>query len=191
VTICTSDGQADDYVARVKELLGAELLHTIEVGITRVDLVGRAKTLPEVAPREISKDFPEGACKMANQPTVLENGRILACCNTTVSTRCKGTPLDLGQLSTTSLGSALQRSSQDVILETIRVFGPAYLARLMVKHGMNDRLSGRYEKGLLCGLCKEITSQPDVVDALRQECERFGTAEQVAKVRAAAAGLCC
>jgi hypothetical protein len=113
----------------------------------------------------------EGACHYADQPVVDSDGSVYACCNTDAGRRTPG--LRLGHLAGESFESISARADRNLVLQAIRVFGPARLAEIVRSRGFADRVAPPETFDSICTLCTHVMGQPDLVevchDALQQD----------------------
>jgi hypothetical protein len=122
--------------------------------------------LPETI-RIMSAALPGGACHQLNRPTILEDGSVLACCNTTAAKRCGATPLNLGNINDASLASLLDAGRAHTLLEGLRLLGPAILIDTFLPEAKN-RLP-RYAQGDICALCTDLLTDADMMARLDKE----------------------
>lgn len=154
----------DDVDRRLKE---AGILDRVRRFITALGPTAREKPLPDDQLPPWREELPAGPCSLLNRPTVLEDGAIFACCNTTVAARCAESPLVLGSIGETPLPDILGGASRDPILKAIRGLGPAYLVELL---GDDARSAIRpaYRENDICSLCTDVVTQPALVARLRE-----------------------
>ncbi|SFM76098.1 radical SAM protein [Rugamonas rubra] len=113
----------------------------------------------------MSAQLPPGACRQLHRPTLLENGTVLACCNTTIAAKCAGSPLIMGQLDEPSLAGVLARGRARPLLQALRVLGPALLVPALPP-AQRAQLAGLYPKDDICALCSDIMANPAAVASL-------------------------
>src|SRR5205823_2463399 len=128
IYVCTPAGRRTEFVERLESYMGEELLARVPVVVTTLETGGRADFVPEAHWRPHSQNLPGGRCDLVNRPVVLEDGDVLACCNTTVAKRCKLSPLVIGNTHREALPDILCRAREDDLLQAIRVFGPRFVA---------------------------------------------------------------
>jgi MoaA/NifB/PqqE/SkfB family radical SAM enzyme len=163
--ICTPKGQRNEFVERLETALGTEVIDQIEISINPVELGGRADILPEAHWRGVESTWPEGRCWLINRPVILEDGSVLACCNTTVAKKCGQSPLILGSIEHEPLQEILERASQSQLIQAIHLFGPSFLAENLDDES-KTKLKGEYVKGDICSLCADMMSNPDLAAAV-------------------------
>jgi hypothetical protein len=114
--------------------------------------------------RIMSAALPSGPCHQLNRPTVLENGAVLACCNTTAAKRCADTPLNLGNIHDTPLANLLHAGREHRLLEGLRLLGPAVLVDTFLPRE-RARLP-RYAQGDVCALCTDLLTDAEMMSQL-------------------------
>lgn len=189
VAVCTPNGEADDFVASLREKLGEGLLSRIKLILFPLDPVGRAESMPEAHWREVRDELPQGRCQQLNRPVLLPDGTLSACCNTLVTNRKPGpNPLKLGNCRDRDLDVLLSQADQNLYLQAIRVGGPVLLAKIAEQHGAAGQLAGRYRKGDICHLCDDILYNPVVQKALERALADPRTRREIAFLRASILG---
>lgn len=162
IGVCVPDDEEGNEIEELRSGLGA-LGEDVEIGRQRLDVGGRAAVLPEAIRRGVSDKHPAGNCPQLNRPVIVEDGRLLACCNTTIVDTVHGSPLDGGRLDEKdSLARKLVRLKADGVLQAIRLFGPAFFADRLSTSG-RVQLKGHYVIDDICDLCQDMMSRPDVV----------------------------
>ena len=166
VAICTPAGAEDAFARRFRAFLGEDLIKQIGVGVNPIEAEGRAERLPEARWRAIQNEYPKGHCLLINRPVIMEDGRVSACCNTCVVSKCSSTPLWIGDFSRRPLNEILVSSETDNIVQALRSLGPSYLAQLLDRNGLGEGLPKLYRKDDICELCHCLMSKAHVVQAL-------------------------
>lgn len=167
VHLCLAPNTESDFPDRLKKVFGKNLLSRIILTDTTLERGGRADKLLEAFWRKRTDEYPSSPCYLLNRPVIMENLDVQACCNTTVAEACKNSPLNLGNLETTSLNTLLAKAKNDTLLQTIRLLGPAYLAKNLSKKEQKQ-LSGKYLEGLNCTLCVDLMSRSELEPSLRR-----------------------
>ena len=129
----------------------------------------RAQPLAEVV-QFMSAELPPGRCDLLNRPTLLENGRLHACCNTTTARTCQGSPLDLGDMASAPLARLLRDGRERKLLQAMRRLGPAVLAAGLTPP-QRALLPARYPRNDICALCTELMTSPANVATLEHALE--------------------
>nr|QEO74357.1 hypothetical protein [uncultured bacterium] len=187
IYVCTPAGRRTEFVERLESYMGEELLARVPVVVTTLEPGGRADLVPEAHWRERSRNLPSGRCDLVNRPVVLEDGDVLACCNTTVAKRCKRSPLVVGNTHREALPDILRRAREDTLLQAIRIFGPRFVAERL-DTDERARLGGEYRDGDICALCSDIMSDARLTEGAIQACGAEETQRLVAIGRALLAG---
>ncbi|HUQ18198.1 MAG TPA: nucleotidyltransferase family protein [Gemmatimonadaceae bacterium] len=132
-----------------------------------VQPVGRAASLPGSQLRA----QVEGGCQGAAIPTVTDDGRMIACPGPSYFQK-HSSPLVLGTLESASVADMVVKHRDDVILRTIRAFGPSRLKHeLQLIAGFEDFPWKNSYSGM-CELCLQINSAPQAANALRKHLSR-------------------
>lgn len=168
LTIRVWDPEGDPYLDRIAETFGDELLSRVGIDLERIVPVGRARGLPQAGVEELP-GLPAGACDSAHQPVIDTDGTVVGCCNVALARRTP--PLVLGSLRDVGLPALTRAAESDVLRHAIRVFGPKYLADLVVSRGEGGRLAARYPADI-CALCHDVLRQPELVAILNEELSR-------------------
>lgn len=167
LAICTPSGVKTPLVDEFLAMLNKEARSKVVVTLMPIELGGRADALPEARWRPLSTELPEGSCWLLNHPTILEDGTIMACCNTVIRDKLKNTPLMLGRLGKKPVFNLLQLGAKDKIIRALRVFGPAFLARQLPRR-LAVGLDNPMPSGDRCSLCIRIMKSPERVQVLRK-----------------------
>ncbi|MFP4002379.1 MAG: radical SAM protein [Alphaproteobacteria bacterium] len=162
------DGESDPFTHELRAFLGEELWSSVKLDIDVIKHVGRGEDLPRRTPQApVSPgDIRAGYCDFADQPVVDSDNTVLACCNTQGA---RGAPhLHLGHLESDSVTGITEKADRDLILQAIRVWGPAALRDLLKEGGLGHRLAAAYPDDSICHLCTDICSKPDLVEYLQR-----------------------
>jgi len=128
-----------------------------------VQPVGRAQLLDITQMRQQI----EGFCNASHSPSLTDDGRLIAC-NGPAYFEKKESPLVVGSLQESTLGDLIQEHRDDVILDTIRTFGPSKLLEELKQIPEFESFARPRYFGM-CDLCKHINSSPQAVEALREK----------------------
>jgi hypothetical protein len=170
VVTTTPGRRPTEFCERLETALAeAGILHRVRRLYQELGPSGRAEPIKEHV-QVMSPLLPAGSCRQLGRPTLLENGSVLACCNTTMAKKCESSPLDLGRISQAPLAELLRRGRQDRILQALGTLGPAILAGALPPEMAND-LPRLYPKNDICSLCSELMGHPQAVARLRHEVE--------------------
>lgn len=157
----------------------------VTLGSNQIVRVGRAASLP--ASHFMVFDAPPArSCSAVYSPVIEPDGSVYACCGPAKYGR-KPSPLLLGDATAESLEDILERALKDPILEIIHDLGPYGLYRLLKDHPIGQkRFKARSTYTGICELCLDITSDPELVRALRdrlldKDAQRFVAASRLWK----------
>ncbi len=140
-----------------------------------VQPIGRAASIPGAQLRgEV-----EGGCVGACIPTVTDDGRMLTCAGPSYFQK-DSSPLVLGTLSKSSVGELIIKHRDDVILRTIRAFGPSRLRRELQRIPGFENFPWKDSYSGMCELCLQMTSAPEATAALRQRLSRSAMLAELA-----------
>lgn len=162
------EGENDPFTHKLRDFLGEEIWSSVKLEIDVIKHVGRGEDLPRRTPQEplVPGDILAGYCDFADQPVVDSDGTVLACCNTEGA---RSAPhLHLGHLKSHSIADATEIADRDLVLQVIRVWGPAALRDLLKEGGLAHRLAAAYPDASICHLCTDICSKPDLVEYLNR-----------------------
>jgi organic radical activating enzyme len=133
--------------------------------LTSVTLpVGRAR-MECTLKHQMTREPPAGACSLGSTPIIFPNGDVSACCGPLIDLP-RSHPLALGNLHENSLEEILERAESNVILHTIRIWGPKRLISIMRDAGMGRDLPRLYIKDSVCGACYDLMSNGKVIEFL-------------------------
>jgi Radical SAM superfamily/4Fe-4S single cluster domain len=125
--------------------------------------VGMARKLTEPMRGQV-----DGFCSSCDQIAFTDNGRVIAC-NGPSYFEPSHSALVLGRYSCNDdLESMVLAHAQDPILETIRVLGPAVLQQELLQIPGFESYPVKANYRGMCEICREITSDPKAVEALRE-----------------------
>ena len=77
-------------------------------------------------------------------------------------------PLALGNLFQEPLSAILQRAEENVILHTIRVWGPHRVVALLKSYGAGRLLPGEYIENSTCDVCFKLFSNAEILGDLKE-----------------------
>lgn len=156
VTRVANDSEIDELIRPF------EMSRHAKVRLYDVQPVGRALDLPSTSLRSEAI----GACEGARLPTITDDGRVIACAGPSYF-QPASSPLVLGSLRESTVGTLLEKHRNDPILQTIRIFGPSRLREeLSATPGFED-FPWRSSYAGLCDLCLHINSNAEAAHALR------------------------
>jgi hypothetical protein len=157
------EGEGDPFSHELREFLGEDIWSSVKLDIGVIKHVGRGEALPRRAPQDPvpPNEIPDVCCDYADQPVVDSDGTVLACCNTDGARGARH--LHLGRLERDSMAAMTEKADRDLVLQAIRVWGPARLGALLRDAGLGGRLAPSYPDASICRLCTDICSRPELV----------------------------
>lgn len=176
-------GADDPFSHELRTFLGEEIWSSVKLDIGVIKHVGRGETLPRRGPQEpvVPEQTYDTYCEYADQPVVDSDGTVLACCNTQGARGARR--LHLGHLETDSMAAMTEKADRDVVLQAIRVWGPAALGALLRDADLGSRLAPSYPDASICHLCTDICSKPDLVAFLENELKKPDLSAELAAAR--------
>jgi len=153
------------FARRLYVALGPEIVKQAKFTVVRLLNSGRASDnkLPDSS--AYVNEPPQGGCNALNAPLVCPDGTVLACCGEeSYQDTCQ--PLRLGHLDKDNFADLLEISQCDPLLQSLRIFGPAYLIPLAMQGSWTP---GLYKKENLCDICRHILKDREVVSKLRKK----------------------
>ncbi|RFP08142.1 MULTISPECIES: radical SAM protein [unclassified Duganella] len=168
VVSTTPDRNPTAYSAGIEEALSAAgLAGAVKHHYQALGPSARKEPIKEHV-QFMSPALPRGRCNRLNRPTVIENGSVLACCNTTIAKKCERSPLNLGRMDEAPLGELLDRAKGNHLLQALRTLGPAILAEALPDE-LRSSLPKFYPKDDICALCSELMVDEQLVAHLGGE----------------------
>ena len=132
-----------------------------------VQSVGRAAS---IAGAQLRGEV-EGGCQGAAIPMVTDDGRMIACAGPAYYQK-ESSPLVLGTVRTASVPDMVRKHRDDVILRTIRAFGPSRLKQELTNVPGFEDFPWKASYSGMCELCLQINSSPEAATALRRRLSR-------------------
>ena len=180
VAVCTPQGKQDEFTDMVSAILGKALAAEIKLLVYAVEPYGRGKHLAEA--NSTAGRSAHSGCVQLNRPIVMENGRYHACCNSAVAQTLPASALQLGDIRSISLRELRERAGNDLLLQAIRVWGPAKLYELAQAAGG----SMAYPRGAgACDACAQALSNPTLIALAQAALESASTRRDLSISRAA------
>lgn len=164
VAICTDNEEDLQYKKTVDDLLTITDAQHIRTAITFP--AGRAARLAKYLNYRTSPEPAVSACTMASSPVIFPEGKVMGCIGP-VMKLVSDHPLALGNLFEEPLSAILQRAEENVILHTIRVWGPHRVVALLKSHGVGQLLPSEYIENSTCDICFKLFSNDEVLGCLR------------------------
>ena len=144
---------------------------------------GRAESEVDFSGHMTSEAPTRLRCGMVGSPVILPGGQIIACCAGLLTLRNQH-PLSLGSLREHSLAEILDKSDENCILHTLRLWGPRKLVSLIEQSELRAELPDKYINDDVCDPCRAIMSNPKMVEWLERLAEEPGYRKAVAHGRA-------
>jgi hypothetical protein len=169
------ESEEDDFLALFREVLGEELYAQIRVLARYVHLAGRAAWSAEIASKVKRVPLPQltsEGCAAAAVPVILPDGRVMACCGDTMSDPQNWPALTIGHLDRDPIDTIFERTDHNCLVHALRLLGPKELA-LIATERLGGRTFGRlYEQRNICDICRDVSTNPQVVSYLREYLEQ-------------------
>ena len=157
-----------NYCQQLYDELGPDLLAQVDIMMTPLQYVGRARSTGVADAPGLSEELPEGPCAFLGTPVLREDGMLVACCQQDVVLADDHELLHLANLSARSVAELMAQVEDDVYLQTLRVYGPKYIAELAMGRdwGWEPR---PYARDHICDLCLHLAAHPGLIKAFRVE----------------------
>lgn len=168
LTISTEHTQPD-YVSRVRGVVGEQIWDKIEVIVTPVHPTGRAARAGIGSFDTVPEPIPSGACDIAGTPVFTHNGAVSICCQIDAvneATRGSNTWYRIDSAGKIDVGSMIERTDRDVLVQALRVWGPSELVALLRESGYSIALKESYDG--ICFLCRDVVRDRQAVARLKE-----------------------
>ena len=163
IAVCTDSKDEPGFLNLLQELDSIGERDTLRISI--IFPVGRAQRRAKRFRYRLAETPPAGACSMASSPVIFPNGDVVACIGPPL-TLPHQQPMHLGNALEEPLSEIFDRAESNVVLHTIRTFGPQRLVSLLREHGYESLLPDRYICDCACDICYKLMSDPRTVRAL-------------------------
>ncbi len=163
IAVCTDNEQDPQYRRIIGDLEAMGEADRINVSI--IFPAGRAQRNARYFNHHTAPEPTIGACSAASSPIVFPDGRVSACIGPLL-TLPPVHPMALGNLHQEALSEVLDRSELNLLLHTIRVWGPHKLVSLLRQHGFDALLPREYICNCPCDVCYKLLCDVRIVDAL-------------------------
>ena len=180
IAVCTDSRDEPGYRKIVRDLYAIGETDTLRISI--IFPVGRAQRKAKLFSYQFTPAPPDGACGMASSPVVFPNGDVVACIGPPL-TLSREQPMYLGNALEEPLSDIFDRAESNLVLHTIRAWGPQRLVSLLEEHGYGALLPDRYISGCACDVCYKLLSDRRIVPALDEIYRDPGLQELVAYAR--------
>jgi len=174
------------FMERLHFELGENLLNQVDILITPLQYIGRARNLVSFS-GELEKSLPEGRCLFLGTPVIREDGAFVACCQQEVVLNDVPVLFHLGNMNSKSIIDFMSYVDSDVFLQTLRVYGPKFIAQKAVEHRWNWQ-PAEYRFDNICELCINLTLNPQVVESFRNHYDNPEYRHEIALARLACYG---
>ena len=165
VAVCTDSKNDVGYQKIIRDLNSIGETDTLRISI--IFPVGRAQRKASLFSYQLTPKPPRGACSMASSPVVFPNGDVVACIGP-VLTLPPQQPMFLGNALEEPLSEIFDRAESNLVLHTIRVWGPQKLVALLAEHGHGSLLPDQYISDCACDICFKLLSDEGVAVALEE-----------------------
>jgi hypothetical protein len=163
IAICTDNEEDLFYLKIIDDLKAIGEADRIRVSI--IFPAGRAHRRAGYLNYHTATEPTIGACSVASSPVVFPDGRVSACIGPLL-TLPPMHPLSLGDLHREPLSEVLDQSELNLVLHTIRVWGPHKLVSFLRQHGFDALLPKEYIRNCACDVCYKLLRDRRIVDAL-------------------------
>ncbi len=157
VVVCTENESDPSYLEMRRRL--EEVVEPDHIMTAITFPVGRAAERLGTGRYERVHTPPQAACSAGSSPMVFPDGRVEACIGPVIDLPGPH-PLRLGNLHDEPLAGILDRAQDNVVLHTIRIWGPRKLIELAVQAGLSDALPSNYIKDSVCCACLALMGNP-------------------------------
>ena len=122
-------------------------------------------------------ELPDGPCVQVGRPTVLDDGTVIACCNTEFAATDRSSPLRIGDMGSEGLSRSIENGFNSTWVRALRVLGPRWLAEQLPPE-CRPALPANFAEGDICSVCTVLCNQA----ALRLHIERALDAPATARL---------
>jgi hypothetical protein len=173
--ICTPNFEDPEYLKILKEISKITDGDHKKIRISVTFPVGRAEKRSKGFNYKMTSQPPVGACRMACSPIVFHDGKVMGCIGPVVGLDTNH-PLILGNLRKNSLGEILEKAEMDVVLHTIRIWGPHKLLSKLKERNNHLALPTDFIDECICDICYRIFKDQkllNILDEIQREDEEF------------------
>ena len=163
IAVCTDNEEDPQHQKTIAELKAIGEADRIRVSITFP--AGRAQKRARYFNYHTTPEPTVGACSVASSPVVFPDGKVNACIGPLL-TLPPVHPMFLGNLHQEALPEILDRSESNLVLHTIRVWGPHKMVSLLSQYGFGALLPKEYIDNCPCDVCYKLLCDERIVDAL-------------------------
>ena len=178
--VCTEDKNDLEYKKLLDQL--EKIIDKKKINTVLTFPAGRALKKIEPDKYEMVDEAPIGACSSANTPTIFPNGNVFACIGPVIDLSIDH-PLYLGNLNEKPLAKILDEAELNVILQTLRLWGPNGLLKLLIKKGYDGALPKKFVKNIICDLCYNMMKDEKLCAAMTELQQDINLMEETAYAR--------
>ncbi|MGD8397578.1 MAG: radical SAM protein [Anaerolineae bacterium] len=165
IAVCTDHEEDETYRRIMADLEAAGLADGVRVSIAFP--VGRAQKQSQRFHYRTAPTPTISACTMGGAPVLFPDGTVSACIGP-ILTLPPNHPLCLGNILHEPLAEILDRAEENLILHTVRAWGPHKLVAFLQESGYGDLLPGEYICDCICDVCYKLMRDERIVAALRE-----------------------
>ena len=161
----------DPFLSHFRQAMGETLYAQMAKIVERVHPAGRAAESAAIhrSTRTVRLEaLPELGCSAAAIPVICPDGRVMACCGDTMADPRRWESLTMGDLHRESLADVFARIEGRRLVHALRILGPKRLAQLASRELGEEIFARWYQKHNICDICRDVCTNPRVLDALRQ-----------------------
>lgn len=152
-------------------------------------VVRSGRALVEIPESEFyAYDVSNAVCVSADMPTLNANGKLTGCCGP-AGQWPPGHRLELDSLSQRSLKDILEVGDRDPVIQSIRVWGPAWLLELAVSYAQRSGISLATPEAVdMCAICEYLFTNPSHTELVEQSLQEKQILRELAVARMARLG---
>lgn len=177
IAVCTDNEEDLQYRAIIADLERIGEADRIRTAITFP--AGRGHRRARHSSYHTSPEPTIGACSVASSPVVFPDGRVNACIGPLL-TLPPVHPMSLGDLNKESLEDVLERAETNLVLHTVRVWGPHKLVSLLREDGFEGFMPREYICDCPCDVCYKLLCDQRIVDHLQSILQDEHTKQTIA-----------
>jgi MoaA/NifB/PqqE/SkfB family radical SAM enzyme len=153
VIVCTESSEDAEYRELIEKLLNITKEENINTTVTFP--FGRAFNIIEEGIFSKSPQPPACACITGGSPIIFPNGDVIGCIGPVINIS-KEHPLKYGNLFKYSLEDILNSAEKNVVLHTIRIWGPHKLVSIIQNSEYRKYLPNEYISDFICHTCYNL-----------------------------------
>jgi organic radical activating enzyme len=164
IAVCTENPEDEDYLKIIEALEAIGEKMNIRESITLP--IGRGKHRSKFLNFQNSSLPPLASCSSASSPVVFPDGKVSACIGPALTFNI-GNPLILGNLYTETLTDILDRAELNLILHTIRIWGPSKIISMLKEHGYESLIPKSFIRDSVCDACYKLFSDEKICQVVK------------------------